>query len=513
MPAGRAPGAARLGGRWAAVPADMDYTERNRLTYRRSAMLKAFTLSIAALMLLCLLPIDLTACSTFKFQKGGELIYGHNLDQPERDMPGMIFINKRGVFKTGRSFSEMFFDEARCEPTDLDWISRYGSVTFAIYGRDFPDGGINEAGIFIWEMGLVGTRYPESPKLPRLLKMNWVQYVLDNCGTLDEAVSAAYDIQLEGWQWHFFVGDSKGHCATIEFLDGEVVVHQGDDMPVPALFNQPYDRELEYMRLFKGFGGLYEPDFEARLDTRVPRMVKAAVMFRDFDADSQDALEYSKSLLWEVGNKPYKWGILIDVVRGSVHFNTEANREWKSFSYRDIDYSNSGPVMTLDIDQAKGGEVWSRFHPLNDGEFRTVFKGYVDDMSAGSLEYFGVKAEVLIERFATAYHRAELKERHYFAGVWEGQSRESDENGDKERFTLTLEADGASISGTVEFRGEACSLEHILVIDRKLEFSFMGRSGRVWFPKGYISGQSLDLQLKSIKGDEGSYILQRHQSM
>jgi hypothetical protein len=425
----------------------------------------------------------------------------------------MIFINKRGVFKTGRSYSEMFLDEPRHVASDLSWISRYGSITFSIYGRDFPDGGVNEAGMYIWEMGMVGTQYPESPGLPRLLKMNWMQYVLDNCGTIEEALGAAHDIQLEGWQWHFFLGDGQGHCATLEFIDGEVRVHRGQDMPVPALFNQPYDREVEYMRLFKGFGGQYEPDFSVRLDARVPRFVRAAVMLRDFDPARQDALEYSKSLLYEVGNKPYKWGILIDVVRGLIHFNTESNQVWKYFSYRDIDFSNDTPVMALNIDQQTGGDVSARFHPLDDDEFSAVFAGYVNDLPAGSLEYYGVSGETLIERFAGAYHRAEREDQHYFAGVWKGQSREEDENGEKESLTLKLNAEGGNVSGTLDFRGETCQLQHIRLIGRGLEFTFRYDSGRIMFPKGYFNGGSLDLQLRSIKGMEGDYVLQREEAM
>ena len=71
----------------------------------------------------------LSACSTFKLQKGNELIYGHNLNQGDIGVPGMIFINKRGIFKTGRTWSELI-NKDRSNPSSFCWISRYGSVTF-----------------------------------------------------------------------------------------------------------------------------------------------------------------------------------------------------------------------------------------------------------------------------------------------------------------------------------------------------------------------------------------------
>jgi choloylglycine hydrolase len=92
-----------------------------------------------------------SACSTFKLQKGGELIYGHNLNQGDIGVPGLIFINKRGIFKKGRTWSELI-NKGGADPVDFYWISRYGSVTFNVFGKDFPDGGMNEAGLYIWEM-------------------------------------------------------------------------------------------------------------------------------------------------------------------------------------------------------------------------------------------------------------------------------------------------------------------------------------------------------------------------
>lgn len=454
-------------------------------------------------------PNDARACSTFKFQKGDELIYAHNLDQPNRDMPGMIFINKRGVFKTGRSFSEMFFDDARREPSDFAWISRYGSITFAIYGRDFPDGGINEAGMFIWEMSLVGTQYPENEKLPRLLKMNWMQYVLDNFGTLDDALTAAYDIQLTGWQWHFFLGDAYGNCATVEFIDGQVVIHRGDKLPWPVLFNRPYDEEMEYAQLYKDFGGPYEVAFDAARDSQVPRFVKAALMLRDYDPSTDDPVEYSKALLWQVGNRPYKWGILIDTKRKQIHFNTEGNQEWKSFSYRDIDYSNTGPFLTLNIDQPKGGDVLDRFHPLRDDEYKEVFKGYVYDLPDGSMEYYGISPETMINRFATAYHRAEEKDRQYFAGAWTGQTREPEENEEIEHIAFELKTNGANVSGTIEYQGGTYPLEFIRLLGNELRFAFRDDGGRVMYPVGHIHGPSMDLAMRWINGPRGRFVLQR----
>ena len=135
--------------------------------------------------MLSILPISTFACSTFKLQKGNKLIYAHNLNQGDLGVPGMIFVNKRGVFKLGRTWSELTTAD-REDPSSFSWISRYGSVTFNAFGRDLPDGGMNETGLFIWEMN-EDPEYPVNTGKPKLDQMNWMQYVLDNCSTTEEA--------------------------------------------------------------------------------------------------------------------------------------------------------------------------------------------------------------------------------------------------------------------------------------------------------------------------------------
>lgn len=472
-------------------------------------MVRYLNSAVALLLLALLIPSSLSACSSFKFQRGNEFFYGHVLDEPGMRIPGVIYINKRGVFKTGRSFEEMFTNPPAAPyfselvpRSELCWISRFGSITASGWGRDFPDGGFNEAGLFIWEMSLVGTKYPKNDTLPKLMKMNWMQFVLDNCATLDEAIATTREIEINGWQWHYFVGDGRGDCATIEFIDGEVVVHRDEALPIPALFNQTYERDLSYLPYFKGFGGTYEPDFD---DFRVPRMVKTAIMLRDYDPARNNGLDYAKELLWNVGNKPYKWGVLIDVNRKMIYFRTEPNLEWKSFSYANIDFSNSGPVLTLQIDQEKGGDVLSRFHPQQDSEVEKVLLefGLPDDF----FSYFGITREGFARRFSTAYHDAENPERHYFAGVWKGELPGTNDKGEKEPFMLELKAQGSNVTGSVNFKGKNYPIEHINLIDKELTFTFRADDGNIFIPKCHIDGNSLDVSLRRTERFIGEFSL------
>jgi hypothetical protein len=278
----------------------------NRLMMNKNKITTANSIFILSILLL-LNPNNLNACSTFKLQKGNQLIYAHNLNQGDIGVPGMIFLNKRGVYKIGRTWSELTTKD-QLNPSGYSWISRYGSVTFNSFGRDLPDGGMNEEGLYIWEMN-EDAHYPVDTDLPKLDQMNWMQYILDNYTTTEEAIGCASEIEVSGWGWHYFVGDAHGQTAAIAFIDGRIVVHKGETMPVPGLFNTPYEREMEILKYYKGFGGQYDISLD---DPQVPRFVKTAAMIRDYNPSS-DIIDYGFEMLDKISvHDVPEWSVLFD---------------------------------------------------------------------------------------------------------------------------------------------------------------------------------------------------------
>ena len=55
--------------------------------------------------------VKVSACSTIMLHKGDELVFGHNLNEGDLGVPGIVFVNKRGVYKMGRSLNELMFKE------------------------------------------------------------------------------------------------------------------------------------------------------------------------------------------------------------------------------------------------------------------------------------------------------------------------------------------------------------------------------------------------------------------
>ena len=92
------------------------------------------------LLMLVETPFAAHACTTFCMDVSGRVVFGANYDWDTG--VGLAMVNKRSVAKmalTGRP--------AR-------WTSRFASITFNQYGRDFPTGGMNEAGLVIALMAL-----------------------------------------------------------------------------------------------------------------------------------------------------------------------------------------------------------------------------------------------------------------------------------------------------------------------------------------------------------------------
>src|SRR3954468_16115106 len=192
---------------------------------------------MAALFLFFTLSLVFTtrACTTFFLQKNGQMVFGKNYDWMTGT--GVVNTNLRNLAK-----SSLPLDGGSI----LKWTSRYGSTTFNQYGKEFPSGGMNEMGLVVELMWLAGSEYPAKDDRPGLNVLQWIQYQLDNCTTIDEVVATDKNIRIvsTGTPQHYLVADSKGGVATIEFLNGKMVVHRGNQLPYPVLANSTYESSL-----------------------------------------------------------------------------------------------------------------------------------------------------------------------------------------------------------------------------------------------------------------------------
>lgn len=272
------------------------------------------------------------------------------------EIPGMVVINKRNILKTSISWYEIMTSKKPSLP-GLTWTSQYGSVTFNPLGREFPDGGVNETGLFIQEMTLAETKFPEDSTRPKMFMMQWMQYQLDNYETVDQVLSNLSNIILDGWGWHFFVSDKMGNYAAIEFLDGKPKIYSGASMPFPVLCNGQYCEELKLLKEYNGFGGKGKIDPAAK---NAPRFVQAAYMIKNYPKGSS-AVDYGFKILEGLDRGGTQWSYIIDVNKGEIYFKTSLGKEIKHFNLHGLDFSCNTEVKLIDINSNFEGNVSERF--------------------------------------------------------------------------------------------------------------------------------------------------------
>ena len=333
---------------------------------------------------------------------GSEQIFGHNLDMPV-SIEGIVVVNKRNVYKQGKSFRELASAEGRKSP-EISWTSKYGSISVNPFPREFPDGGMNEAGLCIWEMTLMGTKFMENESLPKLFMMQWMQYCLDNFDSVDQVLKSTSEITIDGWAWHFFTGDRTGKAASIEFLDGEVVIHTEDKLPITALCNTTYARELEILNEYEGFGG-DKPIGMA--DEKVERFVHAAKMLKDYDpAKSDSIVDYGFDILRQLERGGTQWSIICDMKRLRIYFKTSLGKNIRYTSFESFDFSNKTPAKILDINADISGDVTKKFADYTTEANRVVAEKAIGLFSRDpgfekELKERGITSKILIDRLAT----------------------------------------------------------------------------------------------------------------
>lgn len=306
---------------------------------RRLPILSALILTLAS-------AVPAPACTTFCLRDEGRIVFGKNYDWNVGD--GMLVVNKRGVARTA---------DAGGDPKPARWESKYGSVTFNQYGRDFPSGGINEAGLTIELMWLEGSRYPAADARPAVDVLQWIQYQLDNHATVAEVLASEKGLRITSQvPLHYLVADRKGQVATVEFLNGHLVAHTGKDLPMAALANSTYDESLAFARkqgedVPGGIGSL-------------TRFARAAKRVRTFDAKGTDPVAYAFETLDQVAQPGFtQWSIVYEVDRGRVHFRTRDRRKIRSLDLKAVDFACSAPVRVLDLDADVQGDVAKRLVP------------------------------------------------------------------------------------------------------------------------------------------------------
>ena len=279
------------------------------------------------------------ACTTFMLSKDGPTLVAKSYDWQHED--GIIHRNPAGLRKKGLLLSQ--------SERPVEWVSRYASLSFNQYGREMPNGGMNDAGLVVEIMWLEGAGWPAPDDRPALNELQWIQYQLDMYATTREVVEGANAIRVAPihGEVHYMVCDPSGECASLEYLGGELVIHHGDSMPIPALTNSTYARSAASVRS-------RPPD---------PKDMSSLGRFRRAASitDRSSSLDLAWETLDSVQWKRTQWQIVYDPENLQVYFRTRGNRAIRKISLPAIPAVCGPEIWTFSMQEPVSGSVDSRF--------------------------------------------------------------------------------------------------------------------------------------------------------
>ncbi len=311
---------------------------------------RRLSLSFRAILVAILILVVVTttqnasACTAF-LQEG--LFAGKNYDWTLDQ--GLLIANKRGIAKRA-----LLLDPAE---KPAEWVSKYGSVTFNQYGREMPNGGMNEVGLVVESLMLPTTRNPTPDDRPAVTA--WAQYQLDNSQTVGDVIASDKAIRISPampMPIHFFVCDAEGGTAVVEFIDGKMVAHTGKDLPHKLITNDTCDTSLAFLIQHEGFGG--NKPIRQGSQNSLDRFAIAADRLKGYEPDgsTESAIQYAFTTLTTVRQgQATKWSIVYDLKSFEIHYKTERCQETRIVRLKDLDFSPQTAVRMVSINTPHTG--------------------------------------------------------------------------------------------------------------------------------------------------------------
>lgn len=292
----------------------------------------------------------------------------------------------------------------------LKWKSKYGSVITSAYEISSTDG-MNEKGLVANLLWLAESEYAVwDQKKPGLTIAAWVQYVLDNFATVDEAVTAlekeTFEIisdnvpnQNRLATLHLSISDATGDNAIFEYIKGKLVIHH--DRPYQVMTNSPiFEEQLALNKYWETIGGtVMLPGTNRAADrfVRASYYIKAIPQVEDtrvnvasvFSVIRNVSVPYGISTPNEPNISSTRWRTVSDQKNKVYYFESTLypNIFWVDF--KDVDFSETAPVMKLDIISGKtySGNAIQNFKPSAPFKFLGIENNF-ENFSQGNLIFF-----------------------------------------------------------------------------------------------------------------------------
>jgi choloylglycine hydrolase len=305
------------------------------------------------------------------------------MDWPESTEP-ILTLFPRGRTRDGGRVG----DSVLIQDNSKKWTSKYGSLVTTLYGIGTADG-FNEKGLAGHMLYLNRADFgPRDPNKPAIHAGLWLQYLLDQAASVNEALQLLDEVQIvlveargHKANVHLAIEDATGDSAIIEYVDGKRVVHHGNEFQI--MTNDPtYDEQLALLK---------QMDFSnPSSDLRLPGNVKAtdrfqrAAYFGSMLPEPKNERQAIASVLsiarnvsvpfgapyknFGIYNTEYRTAINLTERRYYFELTTSPNVIWVDLSK--LNLKEGAPVLTLNPDNLDlSGDVSKRFQLTENAPF------------------------------------------------------------------------------------------------------------------------------------------------
>lgn len=277
----------------------------------------------------------------------------------------------------------------------LRWTSRYGSVVTSAFEIASTDG-INEKGLVANLLWLPDTQYPARDKSkPGLTIAAWVQYMLDNFATVEEAVSyikedsfqVLSEMMPDGSRLatlHLSVSDATGDSAIFEYAGAKLMVYH--DKEYKVMTNSPtYDKQLALNEYWKSIGGLtFLPGTNRASDrfarasfyiNAVPKTDNERIAIASvFSVIRNTSVPYGISTPQSPEISTTQWRTVSDSKNLVYFFESSLTPNTFWVCLHDLDFSKDAPVLKLPIADGEiyHGNTAKEFKPAQPFKFMGI---------------------------------------------------------------------------------------------------------------------------------------------
>ena len=301
------------------------------------------------------------ACSRVVYIGADSLVVtGRNMDWQE-DMHSNIFIMPRGVERRGSLIQNT-----------MVWKAKYGSIITSSYDMGCSDG-LNEKGLDANLLFLSESDYSrKNDSRPAMNIGLWAQYVLDNFATVHEAVEALSkeEFRIEAPNMpggskttiHMSISDAIGNSAILEYIDGNLVIHEGKEYQV--MTNSPiFEKQLAITEYWNWVGGVNMLPGTGRSSDRFARAAYYLKAVKK-TADPKLAAAYVMSIMRNVSapmdlSTPEKkksatqWRVLADQKNLIYYFDSAVTLNTFHVELKDLDFAEGTPYKELKLSEGQ----------------------------------------------------------------------------------------------------------------------------------------------------------------